>query len=131
MDVRTETCLLSIGYFKLARGVSLLSDHRVKVGAVLSKKVPLIACSNKTVSHPKYANGLDYRATLHAEIRCLLHTQHTDRNGSVIYVYRETKNQEPALAKPCAFCMEALKEAGIKKVYFTISEYPFYSWERI
>jgi deoxycytidylate deaminase len=131
MDAENSACYLSVGYFKLARNISKLSEYRVQVGAVLAKKVPLMACANKLVSHPKFANGNDHRTTLHAEMRCLLHTQHSDREGSVIYVYRETKDQKPALARPCAFCMEALKEAGVKKVFFSTNKFPFYGCERI
>lgn len=118
------------GYFTLARNVSFLSDHPTRVGCVIVRKKPLIACSNKKCSHPKYANGSDIRGSLHAEIRAILNCR-SDLNGSVAYIYRETLGGEPALSRPCVYCMEALKEAGIKKIYYTINEYPYYRWERI
>ena len=123
--------LYSIGYFGLARDVMSSSNCKTKVGAVLAKKTLLMACSNKKISHPKYSNGDDFHNSLCAELRCLLHTSHTDLNNSVIYVYRETKDHRPANARPCERCLAALKERNVKKMIYTIDMFPFYSWERI
>lgn len=124
------------GYFQLAANVSRLSDCRIRVGAVIVKKKPLIACCNKQITHPKYVTGDDYRNSIHAEVNCCLHLSDEQTDNSVIYVYREAKKSPnslyyPALARPCVFCMEVLKSKGIKKVFYSISEEPYFSWERI
>ena len=122
---------LNIGYMKLAKGVSKFSNHRIKVGAVISGKKPIMACSNKSTSHPLYANGSDLRNSLHAECRAIINSSKNDLNGSTIYVFRETKKGKPALAMPCKFCMDMIKKVGIKKVYFTVESFPYYSWLRV
>jgi deoxycytidylate deaminase len=121
----------NVGYFRLAKNVSHLSNCRIRVGCVLAKKTVLMACSNKEISHPEHVPGNDFRKSIHAEVRCLIHTSHEDLDGAVIFVYRETKDGCPALAKPCLRCEELLRERGVKKVYYSVPDYPFYEWERI
>ena len=124
--------ILMTGYFKLARNVSKLSDHKVKVGAVIVNKKPVSACSNKAKTHPTYANPDKGRiGSLHAEIRCLINCEREDLTGAIIYVYREVKGGRPALARPCSACLGYLKEAGVKKMIYTINEYPYYQTERL
>jgi deoxycytidylate deaminase len=120
-----------LSYLNLAKSVSKLSDHRVKVGAVIVKKKPIVACSNKNVTHPLYADPSKGKSSsLHAEIRCIIHSR-CDLVGSDIYVYRETKDGNYALARPCKVCLQALKEAGIRKIFYTIKGYPYYKEERL
>lgn len=119
---------LSVGYFHLARNVAKLSNFAVKVGCVLAKKKPLIACSNKLITHPDLFPGA---ITIHAEARALNNCRTDDLVGGIAYVYRETADGQPAMARPCNWCMMKLKERGIKKVFYSISEYPYYNWERI
>ena len=69
--------------------------------------------------------------SIHAEVRAIMNCQTDDLNGAVAYVYRETADGMPALARPCPWCWLELEKAGIKKIFYTISEYPYYAWERI
>ena len=64
---------------------------------------------------------------IHAELACLLKVQYMDINWpkASLYIYREHKNGRPALAKPCAACAKAIRDKGIKKVYYTTDELPF------
>lgn len=64
---------------------------------------------------------------IHAELACLLSVQYMDINWAkaALYIYREHKNGKPALARPCAACMKAIRDRGIKKVYYTTDELPF------
>jgi pyrimidine deaminase RibD-like protein len=125
MDIKE---LLDHGYFRLARNVSRLSEHPVKVGCVIARKKPLIACCNKVITHPRLFPGA---ISIHAEVRAIDNCQSDNLDGCTAYVYRETANGDPALARPCPHCMLELHKAGIKKVFYTVNEYPFYSWERI
>ena len=102
------------------------------MGAVIVKKKPIMACSNIVKTHPIYANPYEGNVgSLHAEIRCVLHLGDEDLRDSTIYVYREFKNGEPALARPCTMCRTVLREVGVKEVFYTTSEFPFYARERI
>ena len=41
-------------------------------------------------------------------------------------VYREDGDGNPVLAKPCENCQTIMKEFGIKKVYYSIPDSPYY-----
>lgn len=120
-------------YFTLAKNVSKLSNCRTKVGAVIVSKKPLIACHNKLITHPKYVNGSDYRTSLHAEMRCCMFLSPEQVEGSVIYVYREARTGPyfPAIARPCKYCMEVLRELKVKRIFYTVGDYPYYESERL
>lgn len=40
--------------------------------------------------------------------------------GATIYIARVGRNGKPAMAKPCEYCEPMLREAGVKKVKYTI-----------
>lgn len=122
---------LNIGYFHLARNISKYSDHRVKVGAVISNKKPIAAASNKVRTHPRYANPDNNRGSVHAEVRAIINSGKRNLTGYNIYVYRETKRGYPALARPCEHCLGILEDVGIRKVYYTIDKYPYWKVEYI
>lgn len=39
-----------------------------------------------------------------------------------IYVYRELKSGKRAKARPCAACMRALKDLGLRKIFYTTDD---------
>ena len=110
--------------FELAKNVSKHSDFRVKMGAVLVKKGsrPLSVGFNVKKFHPKgYPNK-----NQHAEWRAV-QTCSSGVEGATIFVYREHgKTGLPMLAKPCENCEKFLKESGIKTVFYTTSEFPYF-----
>jgi deoxycytidylate deaminase len=124
--------ILDIGFFRLARNTSKFSDHRVKIGAVVSNKKPISAASNRVKTHPRYANpDNSVRGSVHAEVRAIINSERDDLRGAEIYVYREHLDGTPALARPCSNCMELLAEVGIRNIYYTCEEYPFYKREKL
>ena len=54
----------------------------------------------------------------HAELNAIILAQ-CDIIGTEIYVYRETYNRLPAMAKPCDTCFAYIVESGITKIYYT------------
>lgn len=117
-------------YFKAAKAISELSDFpRVKIGccAVYKHKIISSGCNSmKTNPTQKRLNiyrfNADTPATLHAEISCLLpliNRRDIDFSAVSLYIYREYKNNELALARPCASCMKLLTELGIRHIYYT------------
>lgn len=62
--------------------------------------------------------------SLHAEIDCLNKSSFFDVNWKdvILYVGRIDKAGNPRLAKPCPACMEAIKDRGIKRVYYTTED---------
>jgi len=114
---------MRLRFFDLARRVSLKSPSKYKLGCVIVSKNKIINVGfndmNKT--HPK-ANSA-YK-TLHAEIDALIGLDTSITKGCVVYLYREYKSGQPAIAKPCPSCELALKKAGIKTVYYTSDNGP-------
>lgn len=59
----------------------------------------------------------------HAEMAALRRAKRT--NGAVIYVARVNRQGRERMSRPCPKCMVLLRQAGIKKICYTIdsSEY--------
>jgi deoxycytidylate deaminase len=117
-------------YFKAAKAMSELSDFpRVKIGccAVYKHKIISSGCNSmKTNPTQKRLNAhrfeADTPATIHAELSCLLpliSRKDIDWNNVSLYIYREYKSKEVALARPCASCEALIKSLGIRNIYYT------------
>jgi deoxycytidylate deaminase len=111
--------------FRLARNVSKHSDHQTKIGAVLVVKgTPIAVGFNKAKTHP------DFPFSIHAERDLIRTSGKSFIRGSVVYIYRETK-EGLGLARPCADCMKALTNFGVREIIYTTSEYPYFEVEKI
>lgn len=120
-------------YFEKARQAALISDYKkIHIGciAVYQNNVIGIGCNcNKTHPTQKFYNR--YRKLsdsmlpkLHAEINCINSIKHLDINFSKVklYIYRIRKDQPYGLSKPCHSCMAAIKDLGIKDIYYTSND---------
>ena len=127
-------------YFEKARQIANISDYnRIHIGcvAVYQGQVIGLGCNtNKT--HPtqkyynKYRKPSDYMLPkLHAEISCINQLKHLDINFSKVklYIYRIRKDHPFGLARPCPSCMAAIKDLGIREIYYTTNEW--YSYEHL
>lgn len=117
-------------YFNKARQVAMISDYcKIHIGcvAVYKGKIISVGCNcNKTHPTQKFYNR--YRIPsdsmlpkLHAEINCINSIKHMNINFSKvkIYIYRIRKNRLFGLSRPCPSCMEAIKDLGIRDIYYT------------
>jgi deoxycytidylate deaminase len=105
-------------FFEIAKKVSKKSNHEFPMGAIIIRKGKVIGRGvNKDKTHTK--SNHTYR-NVHAELSAVLNTRLSDLEDCEVYVYRETKDEVMAMAKPCVFCQEMLKSLGIKKVHYTI-----------
>lgn len=120
-------------YFRLARDASLLSAHnRCRVGAVLVNKRPVVVGFNKHKSHTKYANPeVHVKLSVHAEIDCIIEAKDKNIKGWSVYVYREDCNGNIANSRPCIDCLTELKSRGIRKIYYTTKQSPYWKMEYI
>ena len=127
-------------YFKKARQIANISDYKKQhVGcvAVYQGQVIGLGCNcNKT--HPmqkfynKYRMPSDYMLPkLHAEISCINQIKHLDINFSKVklYIYRIRNDQPFGLSRPCPSCMAAIKDLGIRYVYYTTND--GYAYEKL
>lgn len=109
---------MKMKFFDLARRVSKNSNHHQhKIGVAIVNKNSVISLGfNKLQTHPRSKHP--YKS-LHAEVHSLIGLAYNELKGCHAYVYRERKDGTPALSKPCPSCHMALKEAGIKKIYYS------------
>lgn len=110
---------MKIKYFDLAKKVSRKSDHRnYHIGAVIVKKNKILSFGfNREKTHPKSLQPFQH---LHAEIDAIIGVEYEDLQGSTIYVFRENKQGQLAMSKPCMFCQAAIKQARIKNLCYTV-----------
>ena len=127
-------------YFLKARQVATISDYyKTHIGcvAVYQGQVIGLGCNtNKTHPVQKFYNR--YRQPsdtmlpkLHAEISCINQIKHLNINFSKVklYIYRIRKDQPYGMARPCPSCMAAIRDLGIRDIYYTTNE--GYSYERL
>mgnify|MGYP002711857752 FL=1 len=122
-----------------------LISPKVHIGciAVYQNRIIGIGCNtNKTHPTQKYYNRYridetDYDNSesllpkLHAEINCINQLKHLDINFSKVklYIYRTRKDIACGMARPCASCMAAIKDLGIREIYYTTND--GYSYEKL
>ena len=87
----------------LARKKAKDCDYIYKLGAVIVHGGKIISIAKNT------PNG-------HAEVNAIKQASRTE--GADIYVVRHTPTGM-AMSKPCENCMEAIRSAGIRRIYYT------------
>jgi deoxycytidylate deaminase len=122
-------------FFRLAQLASESSTYpKLHIGAVIVNGRKLVSVrTNMWRTHTKQKKYTPYRyntaweadedvGRCHAEMDAIIKAGRTDLEGASIYVYRQDMNGKLAVCKPCGACMQAIKEAGIKNIYFTSRE---------
>jgi deoxycytidylate deaminase len=100
-----------------SEGVSKRNSYRV--GAVIfKKKKPLTARANSRKTHRFLSSYTDYPC-LHAETNAIIAHGIDNCDGCDILVVRINKKNKPTMAKPCFTCEQVIKDAGIRRVYYT------------
>ena len=108
-------------FIKIAKKYTEESSHRWRMAAILISGSQIISVGiNKKKTHPLQKGKHAY--SIHAELDCLISAPFNKIKGSYIVVCRKLTNGDLALAKPCNECQKLLKEYGIKKVYYSISD---------
>lgn len=109
---------MKLRFFDFAKKISQNSTHKQhKLACVITRKNKVISFGwNQTKTHSKSPHPFK---SVHAEVHAILSSEpHLLKNCSV-YVYRETRNGLPALARPCTTCMKALTNAGVKEIFYS------------
>ena len=121
-------------YFQKARQAAKVSDFdKTHVGCVAVYKGTIIGVGcNRNKTHPRQYYYNRYRnfnkesfiPKLHAEISCINSIRNLDINFSKakLYIYRIRHDQEYGLARPCPSCIAAIKDLGIKDIYYSTND---------
>lgn len=121
-------------YFNKAKEASKLSDfNKVHIGCVMVYKNIILSHGYNTYqTHPfqmKYDiyrkldwnKNVEPKHCLHAEMMALIKIMNLDIDFSKVlcYIYREDMNGRLAECRPCNACEKALRDLGIKQIYYT------------
>lgn len=125
----------AIGHFRTARLLSYTSDADrpgKRLGAVLHHgRRPLSYGVNSLVRTHPVQDRSPHKIYIHAEVAALIGRRHYgDLARCSVTVYREVDGQ-PAMAMPCPQCQAILSTAGIRRVYYSIPEPPYYGLMRL
>lgn len=94
------------------------SKHRYKLGAIIFKQGKIISKGyNQTNRYNRFNYG-HWEGSLHAELAALLGALKRARGASLMVVRKGYR-----MAYPCPDCMAALKDAGIKRVFYTTNNF--------
>lgn len=80
---------------------------------------------NESKSHTRQYNfnvragRVDCHHNIHAEISALVNSKDNDLGGADVFVSRTLRSGTSGMCRPCAACALALKEAGIRLVWYT------------
>lgn len=97
------------------------STYKNRHGAVVVSGGRVIGTGvNKRRNHPDWVDSPTTQAGIHAEMAALRDCGNTPIAGGTIYVGRMGRNGFPLMSKPCKNCQRALREAGIRKIVYTI-----------
>jgi deoxycytidylate deaminase len=119
--------------FNVAKAVARTSTHkRAMIGAAIVNGKDIVSVGvNGKKSHPlqQYYNKFrfhdnDGKVTghlMHAELDAIIKARSYLKNhrDAKIYVYRQLRTGELGMCRPCAGCIQALKDHGISEIYYT------------
>lgn len=123
-------------FFEKAKKASAISDYpKIHVGCVASYKGNIISVGcNTNKTHPRQEYYNRYRCEddfdhnclpkMHAEINCLNAIRHSDIQFSKVklYIYRSRNDRAFGIARPCRSCMAAIRDMGIRHIYYTTND---------
>lgn len=119
---------MKLKFFELAKRLSKYSDHtQHRHGCIIVHKNRVVSTGyNEKKTHTQSLHKFNY---LHAEISALIGLDFEKTKGCTAYIYREDRNGNPAMSRPCVACLETIKRAGIKTIYYSVTNN--YAQERI
>lgn len=123
-------------FFDAAKEESYLSDYdgqHLGAVAVYADKFILARAHNSDKTNTtqyfynryrldKKSNIMEKPARSHAEVNIHRKIRYLDIDFSrvSVYIYRELKTGALALARPCPACEAALRQLGIRKIFYTV-----------
>ena len=111
----------------LAIDTAKKSTHHYRVGCVIFDKKRIISTGyNSSLKsakklHPKFQK---WEFSVHAEAAAILNAR-TDLSKCSMLVIRINNDNQFRLAKPCRWCEAYIRYVDIKKVFYSIPEYPY------
>jgi deoxycytidylate deaminase len=119
---------MKIRFFELAKKLVKHSDHHQhNIGSVIVLKNKVVSVGYNILKTHRHSPH-PFKSS-HSEFRAIWGTDPVELRGAEIYVYRQKKNGELGLARPCESCYSLIKSVGIKKIHYT--DYDGYKTEKV
>lgn len=117
-----------IHFLSKARIISLKSTNtKAKIGAIVVRNGKVISTGFNRLRYWKGNIFTKQNSSLHAEVDALRKIMgNTTAKKTSLFVYRELKNGNIAISKPCEYCMTMIEALKVKKIVYTIDVFPFY-----
>lgn len=117
-------------FFEAAKAMSTMSDfNKIHIGCVVTEGNRIISSGfNSVRSHPvqKILNKERFKAdtihSLHAESMALIpliNKKNINWKKCSIYVYRELKNGQLGMCRPCPSCEKMIRDLGVRHIFYT------------
>lgn len=114
-------------YFFKAKNAALNSRHKFMVGACLVIGKSLYLGWNK--AYKTDPNSKSEFPTVHAELDAIKKAGiNRDMSNAKLYIFRQMRNGNVGLARPCIDCYRLIKGTGIKEFYYSIDNNSFGSY---
>ena len=106
---------------KRAMKLAKISTCKQKHGAIIIKGGSVLSVGiNRNKNNPTFVGEATKNWSVHAEAAAIKACAGADLRNAIIYVARINKAHEPMMSKPCQKCEKLIREAGIRKVVYTI-----------
>ena len=103
---------------KMAKiGFARKKHQRKPMGSAYVEAGKIIIASNHNKTHPMSKKYDSRHECIHAEHEALRNID--DASRGVLFVYRETKAGDVAMARPCDGCQRLLRDKNVRKVIYT------------
>jgi len=104
-----------------------LSDFKIKLGTIIYKNTTIISKGHNYKEKSVRSitkNFIEWPFSIHAEVSAIINAKQ-DLKGCSIIVVRINNRNQLLLAKPCKYCRAYLEYVGIKKIWYSINEFPY------
>lgn len=119
-------------FLEMAKSLSEASKFDTyKIGAVLAIKGKVISRGfNSYKTHPKQKlynrNRTNFKEEaqpfMHAEMSAIQKLRTEELKNVEMYIYRTGKDGKQKMCRPCAACMKAIKDKGIRVIHYTTND---------
>lgn len=106
-------------WLAVAGRIAMESKERTKHGCVIVKSGAVQSKGTNTYrNQPGIIEEIE-ALSVHAEINAI--KRGSDLRGAVAYIARVNNHGEKRQSRPCPDCLKALKDAGVKRIVYTVS----------
>lgn len=116
--------------FELAHKASLNSDaepHKLGAVAIYNNKILALGWNSNSKTSSLQArynclrgfDGYSFKSSIHAEMMVISKIRYLDINFKDVRLFIWRGKEAPKLARPCQACEKAIRDLGIRRVFYT------------